>query len=142
MMMAAEQVLSSEELESFKKELGEIKADMMRKELEEIKKERMRKDLEELKRERSAGAPAQPRKQVYVQAPARPALSLSNLIVAALMLLIAGYLIGAAYGTDVSGNIDSILESFSLPAAGSLIMAALAVLLAAFGVAMMTIVRK
>jgi hypothetical protein len=138
----ADKELSKEELDSFKKELADIKADMMRKELEEIKKERMRKELEELKQERTAGAMAQPQKPVYVQVPVKSALSLPNLIAAALMLLIAGYLIGSVYSTDVAGSIDDLLKGFSLPAIGSLIVAALAVLLAVFGVALMTIVRK
>jgi hypothetical protein len=138
----ADKELSSQELESFRKELADIKADMMRKELEEIKKERMRKELEELKRERSAGAMAQPQKPVYVPMPSRPALSLPNLIAAALMLLIAGYLIGTAYSMDVAFSIDEMLKGFSLPVNGSLIVAALALVLAVFGIALMTIVRK
>jgi hypothetical protein len=138
----AEKEMSKEELESFKKELAEIKADMMRKELEEIKKERMRKGLEEIKRERTASAPAEPQKPVYVEVPARTTLSLPNLIGAALMLLMAGYLIGTAYGMDIAGSIDDMLKGFSPPAAGSLIVAALAVVLAAFGVAPMTIAHK
>lgn len=137
-----EKELSSEDLASFKKELAEIKADMMRKELEDIKKERMRKELDELKHERTAGATAQPQKPVYVQVPVQSALSLPNLIAAALMLLIAGYLIGTAYSTDVSLSIDDVLKGFSLPAVGSLVVAALALVLAVFGVALMTIVRK
>jgi len=138
----AEKELSNEDLASFKKELAEIKADMMRKELEDIKKERMRKELDELKHERAASATAPSQKPVYVQVPARPVLSLPNLIAAALMLLIAGYLIGTAYSTDVARSIDDMLEGFSLPAVGSLVVAALAIVLAVFGVALMTIVRK
>ncbi|HEY3272182.1 MAG TPA: hypothetical protein VGJ92_00390 [Methanocella sp.] len=137
-----EKELSSEDLTSFKKELADIKADMMRKELEDIKKERMRKELEELKQERAASATAQPQKPVYVQVPARTALSLPNLIAAALMLLIAGYLIGTAYSMDVARSIDDMLTGFSLPAIGSLIVAGLALVLAVFGVALMTIARK
>jgi hypothetical protein len=137
-----EKELSSEDLASFKKELAEIKADMMRKELEDIKKERMRKELDELKHERTAGATAQPQKPVCVQVPVQSALSLPNLIAAALMLLIAGYLIGTAYSMDVALSIDDMLKGFSLPAIGSLVVAALALVLALFGVALMTIVRK
>lgn len=138
----ADKEMSKEELESYKKELAEIKADMMRKELEEIKKERMRTELEEIKRERLASAPARPQKPVYVEVPVKPALSLPNLLAAASMLLIAGYLIGTAYGMDVARSIDDMLKGFSLPVSGSLIVAALAVVLAAFGVALMTITRK
>lgn len=138
----ADREMSKEELESYKKELAEIKADMMRKELEEIKKERMRKELEEIKRERAASAPAEPPKPIYVEVPVKSALSLPNLIAAASMLLIAGYLLGTAYGMDVARSIDDLLKGFSLPAVGSLIVAVLAVVLAAFGVALMTITRK
>jgi hypothetical protein len=74
--------------------------------------------------------------------PARTKLSLPNLLFAALMLLIAGYLIGTAYGTNIAGSIDNQLTSYSLPAIGSLVVAALALVLAAFGVGLMTIVRK
>jgi hypothetical protein len=142
MTIVAEKELSSEEMESFRNELAEIKADMMRKELEEIKKERMRKELEEIKQERSAGSPVQPQRPVQVQAPSRSALSLSNLIIAALMLLVAGYLIGTAYSTDVTGSFDNLFQSFSLPMIGSLVVAAIAILLAVLGVALMTIARK
>ena len=135
----AEKDLSKEEVDSFKKELAEIKADMMRKELEEIKKERMRKELDELKRERSAGAPA---KTAYVPPPAQPVMSLPTLIASALMLLIAGYLFGTAYATNVAASIDDLLKGFALPISGSLVVAAIALLLAAFGAALMTIVRK
>jgi|AGTN01.1.fsa_nt_gi hypothetical protein len=137
-----EKELNSEELESSRKELAEIKADAMRKEIEEIKKERMRKELDELKRERSAGMSAQLQTPVYVQPPARSALSLSNLAAAALMLLIAGYLIGTIYSTDVAGNIDDLLAGSPMSAIGTLIVAALAVILVVFGVALMTIVKK
>ncbi len=89
----ADKELNKEEIDAFKKELAEVKADMMRKELEDIKKERMRKELDELKKERAV-----PQKPVYVQVPAPTALSLPNLAFAALMLLIAGYLIGTVYG--------------------------------------------
>jgi hypothetical protein len=138
----AEKEMSKEELESLRKELAEIKTDMMRKELEEIKKERMRKELEELKRERAASAPTQSQKPVYVEVPVKSALSLPNLIAAAVMLLMAGYLISTVYSIDVARSIDDMLKGFSLPAVGSLIVAALAVGLAAFGVALMTITRK
>jgi hypothetical protein len=138
----AENELSKEEVESFKKELAEIKADMMRKELEDIKKERMRKELDELKRERLSGASAPPQKTVYVQPPVRPAYSLPNMIASALMLLIAGYLLGTAYTTNVAASIDDLLKGLGLPVIGSLVVAALAVLLAAFGVALMMITRK
>jgi hypothetical protein len=140
----AEKELTNEEAESFRKELAEIKADMMRKELEEIKKERMRKELEEIKAERAYAPPA-PARTVYVQAPA-PALSLPNLIFAALMLLIAGYLIGTIYHIDFAGSIDSAIQGLSLPFAipfgGAAIVAVLALVLAAFGVALVTIARK
>jgi hypothetical protein len=138
----ADKEMSSEELESFKKELADIKADMMRKELEEIKKERMRKELEELKKERSENTAAQQLKAVYVQPPVQPALSLPNIIASALMLLIAGFLAGTAYSMNVAASIDDLLKGFGLPAIGSLIVAALALVLAVFGVALMTIARK
>ncbi len=133
----ADKELNNEEIDSFKKELAEIKADMMRKELEDIKKERMRKELDELKKERAA-----PQKPVYVQVPAPTALSLPNLAFAALMLLIAGYLIGTVYGMDVAGTINSYISGYGLPIGGDLVIAAIAVVLAVLGTAIMTIVKK
>jgi hypothetical protein len=137
----ADKELNSKEIDSFKKELAEIKTDMMRKELEDIKKERAataaRKELDELKKERAA-----PQKPVYVPVPAPTALSLPNLASAALMLLIAGYLIGTVYGTDVAGTINSYISGYSLPIGGDLIVAAVAVVLAVLGTAIMTIIRK
>jgi hypothetical protein len=133
----ADKELSNEEVDSFKKELTEIRTDMMRKELEDIKKERMRKELAELKREQATS-----QKPVYVQVPARTALSLPNLAFAALMLLLAGYLIGTVDGMDVAGSINSYISGYSLPIGGDLIVAAIAVVLAVLGTAIMTIVRK
>jgi hypothetical protein len=141
-MTMADKQPTDEEIEAFRKELADIKADMMRKELEEIKKERMRNELEALKRERTAGTASPPPKAVYAPAPAKPALSLPNLVAAALLLLIAGYLASAVYSIDVVGSIDNFLKGFSLPAMGIEIIAVLAVLLAALGVALITIARK
>ncbi len=139
--MGAEQQLTDEEIEAFRKELADIKADRMREELEEIKRERMREELEEIKRERSAGGtPAQ--RKPYSPGPAKPALSLSNLIASAVMLLIAGYLAGATYGIDAAGRINDLLRQFSLPDMGVQVVALLAVLLAALGIALMSIVKK
>ncbi|MGA9139976.1 MAG: hypothetical protein WBZ29_07120 [Methanocella sp.] len=133
----ADKELNKEEIDAFKKELAEVKADMMRKELEDIKKERMRKELDELKKGRAV-----PQKPVYVQVPAPTALSLPNLAFAALMLLIAGYLIGTVYVMDVAGSINSYISGYSLPIGGDLIVAAIAVVLAVLGTAMITIVKK
>ena len=58
------------------------------------------------------------------------------------MLLIAGYLTGTVYGMDVAGNINSYISGYSLPVGGDLIVAAIAVVLAVLGTAIMTIVRK
>jgi len=140
-MNVAEKPLTDEEIEAYRKELADIKADRMRRELEEIKNERMRKELEEIKKERAAGE-ASPRRMAYAPAPAKPALSLSNLIASAVMLLIAGYLASAIYSIDLVGSINNILVSFSLPAMGTMIVAVLAVLLAVLGIALMTIARK
>jgi len=97
----------------------------------------MRKELEELKKERAA-----PQKPVYMQVPAKTSLSLPNLAFAALMLLIAGYLVGTIYSMDVAGSINGYIGGFSLPVGGDVIVAAIAVVLALLGTAIMTIVRK
>ena len=139
--MGTERQLTDEEIEAFRKELADIKADMMRKELEEIKRERMMKELEEIKRERTAGGTTTRRKP-YVPEPVKPSVSLPNLVASAVMLLIAGYLAGVIYGIDLAGSINVQLSQFSLPALGTEVVVGLAVLLAALGIALMTMVRK
>ena len=121
---------------ALRKELAEIKEDMVRQELEEIKRERMKKELEEIKRDRAASA-------TYA-APAyrEPQLSWINLLLAAVLLLAAGYVAGTLLRVDVAGAIDGLIGGYGLPINGTIIAAALAVIMAAFGVALITIAKK
>ena len=133
-----EKDISPEELQSFKQELADVKADLMRKELEEIKKERMRKELEDIKKEReSQTVPAHP-----VMRARNPKLSISTLLFATLSLLIAGYLIGTLYAINVTAVIDNLLITYQLPALGVVVVLVLAVVLALLGAGMITIVKK
>ncbi len=133
-----EKELSPEELQSFKQELADVKADLMRKELEEIKKERMRKELDEIKKERESDVvPA--RSAVRTR---KPKLSISTLLFAALSLITAGYLIGTIYVINVAAVIDNLLISYGQPALGVVVVIVLAVILALLGAGMITIVKK
>ena len=133
-----EKELSPEELQSFKQELADVKADLMRKELEDIKKERMRKELEDIKKEReSQTVPAHP-----VMHARNPKLSISTLLFATLSLIIAGYLIGTLYAINVTAVIDNLLITYGLPALGIVVILALAVILALLGAGMITIAKK
>lgn len=130
--------LNSEEIQSFKQELADIKADLMRKELEEIKKERMKKELEEIKKERET---TQKRPAVSYRA-REPRLSLPNVLLAAICLLSAGYLIGTLYTINVTSTVDGLLTGYGLPALGIIVIIAVALLLALFGAGMITIAKK
>lgn len=133
-----EKELSPEELQSFKQELADVKADLMRKELEEIKKERMRKELEDIKKERESQAvPARP-----VMRTRAPQLSIATVMLAALSLIIAGYLIGTIYVINVAAVIDNLLISYGQPALGVVVVIILAVILALLGAGMITIAKK
>lgn len=141
----AEKELSSEETDAYRKELEELKAERMRHELEEIKRERMRDELAAIKAERTPSVTAQPKQPVYAGA-SKPALSLPNLAAAVLLLLLAGYLAGSAFGTDAAGSIDSAIRGlylpFTLPFGGSAIVAVVAIVFALLGIALTTITRK
>ena len=138
--MAGDKELSTDEVQAFKQELADIKADMMRKELEEIKKERMRRELDEIKRERES-ASAQKRPAVSYRA-REPQLSLPNVLLAAICLLSAGYLIGTLYTINVTSTVDNLLTGNGLPALGIIVVIAVALLLALFGTGMITIAKK
>ena len=137
MIAMGDNELTPEEMQSFKQELADIKADMMRKELEEIKKERMRKELDEIRKERESSAPKRAPVRVV-----QPQLSLANVLLAALSLILAGYLIGTLYAINVTATVDGLLTGYGLPALGSIVVIALAVLLALFGAGMITIAKK
>ena len=76
-----------------KKELADIKNEMMKKELEEIKRERMKKELADIKAEREV-KPIVPKSEYN---PMRNPLLIPAMIVAMLALLAAGYLISTLY---------------------------------------------
>lgn len=137
-MILPDTEMSSDELDAFKKELSDIKADMMRKELEEIKRERMKKELEDIRQERAAGTAA---RQAYVAA-YEPRLSPVNMLLAAALLIAAGYLAYTVYPINVASAIDSLIGSYSLPISGTVIVALLAVILALLGMALTTLVKK
>ncbi|CAJ37280.1 hypothetical protein [Methanocella arvoryzae] len=132
--------LSPDEIQAFRQELADIKADMMRKELEEIKKERMRKELEEIRLEREMST-VQKRPAVSARA-GEPQLSLPNVLLAVVCLLAAGYLIGTLHTINVTSTVDGLLTGYGLPAAGSIVILVLAVVLALFGAGMVTIAKK
>ena len=133
-----EKELSPEELQSFKQELADVKADLMRKELEEIKNERMRKELDEIKKERESQA-VSTRPTMRAR---NPELSIPTLLFAALSLIIAGYLIGTLYVINVTAEIDNLLKSYGLPMFGIVVVIVLAVILALLGAGMITIAKK
>ena len=138
-----EKELSDAEIEAYRKEVAEIKNEAMCRELEEIKKERLRKELEEIKKEqqpeRQQQRPEIGRRPGSV---GQPTLSLSTVIFAALSLLIAGYLAGTLYTIEVTTTINSLLTGYGLPAAGGIVVAIFALLLALLGTGMITIAKK
>lgn len=136
--MAEEQKPAESDIETLKKELADIKNDMMRKELEEIKREKMRKELEELKAE-SAQKQEQPRRYVERYT---PKLSILNCVMAACSLLLAGYLAGTIYYYDMAARVDTYLASYSLPISGTLVIAIASVVLALIGIGLVTVAKK
>jgi|GEM_PF-4541149 len=136
--MAEEQKPAQPDIEALKRELADIKNDMMRKELEEIKREKMKKELEELKAE-SIQKQEPPRRYVERYT---PKLSIPNVIMAAFSLLLAGYLIGTLYSYDVVAQVDKYLASNSLPISGTLVVAIASVVLAFVGIGLITVAKK
>lgn len=128
--------LSQADIEAMKKELAGMKNEMMRKELEEIKRERMKDELEEMKAEHAKKR--EPRR--YTQH--APKLSIPNLIMAALALLMAGFMIGTLYGFNLAGEIDRLIGGFSLPVNGPVIVTIASVALILVGLGLITIAKK
>jgi hypothetical protein len=134
--MVEEQKPTPSEIEALKKELAEIKREMMIKELEDIKREKMRQELEELKAEQASNET----QRYYVRH--TPKLSILTVIMAVLALLVAGYMLGTVYGYDLAGEVDKYLISYNLPINGSLVVAIVAVVLAFIGLGLMTVAKK
>ena len=122
------------DIEELKKELADIKREMMRNELEDIKREKMRQELEEMKAEQAA-------KQEY-HAPYRPRLSIVTAIMAALTLLIAGYVLGTLYGFNMAAEVDKYLINYNLPISGSILLTVIAIVLAFIGFGLVTVAKK
>ncbi len=114
--MAEEQKpVSQVDIEAMKKELADIKNEIMKKELEEIKRERMKKELADIKAEREA-KPIVPKSEYK---PIGNPLLIPAVILAILSFLLAGYLIGTIYSFNVSGSVDQLITSYSLPVSGN-----------------------
>lgn len=120
-----------------KKELSDIKNELMKKELEDIKRERMRQELEEIKAEREP----HPAKEAPYVPPVRR-LSISTVIMAAFTLLVAGYLIGTLFYFDVAGTLDKLLVGFSLPVTGYVTVVVASALIALIGMGLIVMARK
>jgi hypothetical protein len=125
------------DIAELKKELAEIKNEMMRKELEEIKLEKMRKELEEMKADQAQKTVPQ---QYY--APYRPQLSIITVAFAGLALLIAGYIAGTLYPLSLAGELDKYLAANNIPIGGALLLAIVSVVLAFIGLGFVTIAKK
>ncbi len=126
------------EVEALKKEVADIKREMMRKELEEIKLKKMRQELEELKAEEAGKSKGRPQYYAYTA----PRLSIVTATMAALALLLAGYILGNLYWFNMAAEVDRYLAGLNLPVGGSMVLTAVAAVLALIGLAMVTVAKK
>jgi hypothetical protein len=124
------------DIEALKKELDEIKREMMRDELEDIKREKMWEELEEMKAEQASKAEQQYYKRHT------PKLSIPTVIMAVLTLLMAGYMLGTVYWFDMAKEIDNYLVILHLPISGSILLTIVAVVLAFIGLGLVTVAKR
>lgn len=137
--MAEEQKPAAQaDIEMMRKELADIKNEMMRKELEEIKRERMKKELADIKAEREA-KPIVPKSEYK---PVGNPLLIPAVIMGMLSFLIAGYLVGTFYGFNVSGKVDQLISSYSLPVTGTIIVLAASVVLVLIGAGLIFLAKN
>lgn len=132
--MAEEQKPAETDIAELKKELADIKRDMMRQELEDIKREKMRQELEEIKAE-------QAQKQVYYEHYV-PRLSILTVIMATATLLAAGYIIGTLYPSNLVAEVDKYLVGYGLPIGASLLLAIVSLVLFFIGLGLVTMAKK
>jgi hypothetical protein len=139
MHMAEEQKPATQaDIETMKKELADIKNEVMKKELEAIKHERMKKELADIKAERES-------KPIVPKAEYKPVgnpLLIPAVIIAILLFLVAGYMIGTLYGFDVSGTVDQLISGYSLPVEGATIVFAASLALAVIGAGLIFLAKN
>jgi hypothetical protein len=135
MSMAEEQKPSTTEIEGLKKELADIKHDMMRQELEDIKREKMRQELEEIKAEQAQ------KQQVYYERYV-PRLSIITVIMATATLLAAGYILGMLYPFNLVSEVDKYLVGYGLPIGASLLLTIVSVVLFFIGMGLVTMAKR
>jgi hypothetical protein len=126
------------DIEAMKKELADIKNEMMKKELEEIKRERMKKELADIKAERET-KPIVPRAEYK---PVGNPLLIPAVIIAILLFLAAGYMLGTLYGFDVGGTVDRLIAGYSLPASGTTIVFAASLVFVLIGAGLIFLAKN
>lgn len=137
--MAEEQNPAAQaDIETMKKELAEIKNELMKKELEAIKRERMKKELADIKAEREA-KPIVPRAEYK---PVGNPLLIPAVIIAMVLFLVAGYMIGTLYSFDVSGTVDQLIAGYSLPVSGTTLVFAASLALALIGAGLIFLAKN
>jgi len=133
--MAEEQKPSTTDVEELKKELADIKRDMMRQELEDIKQEKMREELKEIKAEQAQ------KQQVYYERYV-PRLSIITVIMATATLLAAGYVIGMLYPLNLVAEVDKYLTGYGLPIGAPLLLTIVSVALFFIGLGLVTMAKR
>ncbi len=135
MSMAEGQKPEEGDIAELKKELADIKRDMMRQELEDIKREKMRQELEEIKAEQAQ------KQQVYYERYV-PRLSIITVIMATATLLAAGYVIGMLYPFNLVAEVDKYLTGYGLPIGAPLLLTIVSVVLFFIGLGLVTMAKK
>ena len=137
--MAEEQKSPTQaDIDAMKKELADIKNEKMKQELEEIKRERMKRELADIKAEREAKTKVPDPVKAQRSSP----LTFLAVLVAAILLLLSGYLLGTLYGFDSLGVIDNFLAGHSSPITGDGILLLICIILALAGAGIMTMIKK
>lgn len=133
--MPGEQKPVGADIAELKKELADIKNEMMRRELEDIKREKMRRELEEIKAERHA--PARPSPVPYA-----PRISIPTLIMAMATLLAAGYILGTLYPFGLAAEVGKYLTQFGVLFDASLVLTIVSVVLLLIGMVLIMLAKK
>ncbi len=133
--MAEGQKPEEGDIAELKKELADIKRDMMRQELEDIKREKMRQELEDIKAEQAQ------KQQIYYERYV-PRLSILTVIMATATLLAAGYIIGMLYPFNLVTEVDRYLTGYGLPIGAPLLLTIISVVLFFIGLGLVTMAKK
>lgn len=117
-----------------RKELAAIKGERLREELEDIRRSRLREELEDIKAERAQG-------RQHGAAPG-PRLSIPTAFMAVATLIVAGFILGAAYPVGLPDAAAGILASLAIPVTAPAFLAMASGVLAVVGIGFAAMAKR